>query len=138
MIHRLIFNWGRRNVEKKVRRGNLLCPNCHQDSNYTLFRISQYFTISFIPVRRLGKVGEYGLCHSCGEKFSAHFTKMTRQAMLEMIAPWQCKQCGNENKYSDTVCRHCNGLSSSAAEAPAPSESKSALRPRSAVTQYGC
>jgi hypothetical protein len=63
----IIFGWKAR--EKVIASGEFHCPMCHCLQPYQHLRVSQYFTLYFIPVFPMEKLGEYVKCQHCQGAF---------------------------------------------------------------------
>lgn len=61
--------WGSKGCEKVVDQGQFHCPRCDEPRSYTHKRVSNYFTLYFIPLFPTSTLGEYVECYSCGETY---------------------------------------------------------------------
>lgn len=104
-----IVLFGIKNVGRKLSTGIFACPQCHHDTVYTLKKVSRYFTLYFIPLIPLGKVGEIVQCHECGAEFGADILAQTPQASTASPSPWTCSRCGNINPAEYGSCLSCGG-----------------------------
>lgn len=57
--------FGTRGVTTTPERGTFHCPGCGPDCRYARKRVRRFFTLYFIPVIPLDKVGEYIECARC-------------------------------------------------------------------------
>lgn len=57
--------YGYRNRKIDVATGAFQCPRCQAQRIFKRQRIDRYFTLFFIPLFRLGRVGEYVECQTC-------------------------------------------------------------------------
>jgi len=65
----VIFIWGWRAVSLLLGTGVFHCPHCQADSEYKHLRSRRWFTVLFLPVIPLNKLGEHVLCQRCGSTF---------------------------------------------------------------------
>ncbi len=61
--------FGTRGVTTTPEKGNFNCPSCNSTRNYGLKRVRRFFTLYFIPVIPLDKVGEYVECTTCKDTY---------------------------------------------------------------------
>lgn len=61
--------FGTRGVTSTMKKGNFICPQCEQERPYKHKKVTRFFTLYFIPLIPLGKVGEYVECQSCKGTF---------------------------------------------------------------------
>ncbi len=57
--------FGTRGITSTPERGTFNCPQCASVQNYNLKRVRRFFTLYFIPVIPLDKLGEYVECPTC-------------------------------------------------------------------------
>lgn len=57
--------FGTRGITTTPERGKFYCPRCNSNQNYNLKRVRRFFTLYFIPVIPLDKLGEYVECPRC-------------------------------------------------------------------------
>jgi len=67
MLAFIIF--GTRGVRSTVKEGKFHCPQCNTDKGYKHKKVTQFFTLYFIPLIPLGNKGEYVECQSCRNTF---------------------------------------------------------------------
>ena len=67
MLAFIIF--GTRGVRSTVKEGTFFCPQCNSDKGYKHKKVTQFFTLYFIPLIPLGNKGEYVECKSCNNTF---------------------------------------------------------------------
>ena len=67
MIYLIIF--GMKGRSSKYKTGRFHCPNCDGERKYAWIRIRNWFTLFFIPIIPLNKVGEYIECEACASKY---------------------------------------------------------------------
>jgi tellurite resistance protein len=95
----IIFGW--RGVRMKQGEGMFYCPSCQRDEHYVHKTVRRFFTLYFIPIIPLDKVGEYVECSACRgtykpevldwdprrerRAFEAEFEKAVRQVMIRMM-----------------------------------------------------
>jgi hypothetical protein len=91
--------WGIRVRLKTIVEGIFFCPACGGDRNYQLKQGQRWFTIFFIPVIPLGKVGEpFAQCTACKNAYkssvletptssdlSEHLLGAVREALVSMF-----------------------------------------------------
>jgi len=65
----VIFIWGWRAVSLLLGTGFFHCPHCQADSEYKHLRSRRWFTVFFLPVIPLNKLGEHVLCQRCASTF---------------------------------------------------------------------
>lgn len=63
MVALIIF--GTRGVRSTVKEGKFFCPQCISEQRYKHKKVTQFFTLYFIPVIPLGNKGTYVECQSC-------------------------------------------------------------------------
>ena len=57
--------FGTRGVTTRPENGDFNCPSCNSTQNYSLKSVRRFFTLYFIPVIPLDKLGEYVECTTC-------------------------------------------------------------------------
>ena len=93
--------FGTRGVTSTAEKGQFNCPQCSGATDYNLKRVRRFFTLYFIPVIPLDKMGEYVECGRCqgtydpeiltydpsveGEKMEAFFFVACKQVMISML-----------------------------------------------------
>lgn len=74
MLAFIIF--GTRGSERAVDGGDAFvdtCPACHQQRHFVEYEVVRYFTLYFIPIIPMGRVGDtYMKCAGCGSAFEVH------------------------------------------------------------------
>ena len=100
---------GIKKVGRKLGVGIFACPQCRHDSPYTLKKVSRYFTLYFIPLIPLGKVGESVQCDECGTEFGTDILNQRPQEAQAFPSPWTCSRCGNVNPADHGSCVSCRG-----------------------------
>ena len=61
--------FGTRGVKTTKATGNFNCPQCEQKRDYRHRKVTQFFTLYFIPLIPLGSKGEYVECDHCKGTF---------------------------------------------------------------------
>lgn len=61
--------WGTRRREKDVATGQFYCPKCETTRTYKHKSAGMYFTIYFIPLFQVKKLGEYVVCQTCNQAY---------------------------------------------------------------------
>lgn len=64
--------FGTRGVTTTPQKGDFNCPSCNSVQNYGLKRVRRFFTLYFIPLIPLDKLGEYVECFSCKDTYKTH------------------------------------------------------------------
>jgi uncharacterized tellurite resistance protein B-like protein len=93
--------FGTRGVTTTPDTGNFFCPQCNGQTAYKLKRVRSFFTLYFIPLIPLNKLGEYVECPRCqgtydigildydpsqeNAKFEALFFVAVKQVMIGML-----------------------------------------------------
>lgn len=60
-----IIIFGTRGVRSTVKEGSFVCPQCVSNQHYKHKKVTQFFTLYFIPLIPLGNRGEYVECLRC-------------------------------------------------------------------------
>ncbi|MCB0667392.1 MAG: TerB family tellurite resistance protein [Saprospiraceae bacterium] len=61
--------FGTRGVKSTLAQGNFVCPQCATSEAYKHKKVTKFFTLYFIPVIPLGRMGEYVECQRCRGTF---------------------------------------------------------------------
>lgn len=61
--------FGTRGVKSTLAQGNFVCPQCATSEAYKHKKVTKFFTLYFIPIIPLGKMGEYVECQPCRGTF---------------------------------------------------------------------
>ncbi len=93
--------FGTRGVTTTPERGTFACPRCNGQTNFNLKRVRRFFTLYFIPVIPLDKLGEYVECAHCqgtydpeiltydpaqeNQRIEAYFFIACKQVMISML-----------------------------------------------------
>jgi zinc-ribbon family len=67
MIYFIIFGW--RAVTYSIGHGRFHCPGCQTEQSYKHRRVRRFFTLYFIPLIPLEKIGEFVECEMCRQKW---------------------------------------------------------------------
>jgi hypothetical protein len=67
----MFFILGARDREVDISAGYFLCPACGQLRRYTLKRLTRYFTLYFLPLFPIARLGETVQCQTCQRTFRA-------------------------------------------------------------------
>ncbi|MGY8770835.1 MAG: zinc-ribbon domain-containing protein [Pirellulales bacterium] len=99
--------WGSTSKDKVLGEGTFFCPSCRGNANFDHHRVSQYFTLYFIPLFQTSNLGEYIECHSCSGQFDPAVTEIPRDQIEALIQPCDCANCGNSNPSEYSECLSC-------------------------------
>lgn len=61
--------FGTRGVKSTMKEGKFNCPQCETDRHFKHKKVTRFFTLYFIPLIPLGKVGEFVECQACKGTF---------------------------------------------------------------------
>ncbi|MBN2554517.1 MAG: zinc-ribbon domain-containing protein [Anaerolineales bacterium] len=61
---------GMKGREKEIGSGTFYCPVCEASRRYTRYEVGRYFTLFFIPLFRISRMGEHIRCGICGRRFN--------------------------------------------------------------------
>ena len=67
MLAFIIF--GTRGIRSTIKEGQFACPQCASQQPYKHKKVTQFFTLYFIPLIPLGKKGDYIECQKCRNTF---------------------------------------------------------------------
>lgn len=67
----VVIIFGTRGVTTTPDRGEFFCPSCGSSQPYALKRVRRFFTLYFLPLIPLEKLGEYIRCDTCSGEFEA-------------------------------------------------------------------
>jgi len=62
--------FGTRGITTTPDRGQFHCPSCESAQDYLLKRVRRFFTLYFIPLIPLNKLGEYVECSHCKDTYN--------------------------------------------------------------------
>jgi rubrerythrin len=99
--------WGSKAREKTVKSGAFFCPECQTQRGYNHIRVSQYFTLYFIPLFATSFLGEYVRCGWCNSQYKPGVLDLSREQILAATAPWPCPSCNNKNPGNQRKCLSC-------------------------------
>jgi uncharacterized tellurite resistance protein B-like protein len=74
MLGFIIF--GTRGVRSTVEQGQFYCPQCDGQKPYKLKKVTQFFTLYFIPLIPLGSKGKYVECQNCKNTYIERILEM--------------------------------------------------------------
>lgn len=77
--------FGTRGVTTTPERGDFFCPSCHGNKQYGLKRVRRFFTLYFIPVIPLDKLGEYVECLTCKDTFKPVVLEYNPEANQQQV-----------------------------------------------------
>ncbi len=78
--------WGFRGRQKTVDKGTFFCPKCNDVRPYKRKRAGRYFTLYWIPIFRVHKLGEYIECQVCKSQFDPSILQAGSQDSLRLVA----------------------------------------------------
>lgn len=61
--------FGTRGITTTPEKGDFHCPSCDATQKYGLKRVRRFFTLYFIPLIPLNKLGEYVECVTCKDTY---------------------------------------------------------------------
>lgn len=79
--------FGTRGVNMTKDKGSMYCPRCGPNSNYKLINVRRFFTLYFIPLIPLDKLGEFVECQGCKGSYDPeilHYDPEKQQQEFEM------------------------------------------------------
>jgi len=74
MLGLIIF--GSRAITSEQARGEFLCPRCGPGQSYVHKSVRRFFTLYFIPLIPLNRVGEYIECQTCAGTFKVEVLRL--------------------------------------------------------------
>ncbi|MDG2440763.1 MAG: TerB family tellurite resistance protein [Crocinitomicaceae bacterium] len=77
MLGFIIF--GTRGVRSNVQEGQFYCPQCDGQTRFKQKKVTQFFTLYFIPLIPLGNKGTYVECQSCRNTFIDRILEMHQE-----------------------------------------------------------
>jgi zinc-ribbon family len=78
--------WGSKGREKELSQGQFFCPKCKDERPYKHKRVSKYFTLYFIPLFEIQKLGEVVECQVCKSGFDPKILEPGNQVMFKVIS----------------------------------------------------
>jgi hypothetical protein len=99
--------WGSTGREKTISKGEFYCPACRGHAPYLHRKVSRYFTLYFIPLFPMEKLGEYVHCKQCNNQFGPQVLQLTEAQVEAMLQPWTCPACHNSNPPDHAECLGC-------------------------------
>ncbi len=61
--------FGTRGVNSTMESGVFNCPQCESEEDYDYKKVTRFFTLYFIPLIPMGKIGEFVECQNCKSTF---------------------------------------------------------------------
>jgi zinc-ribbon family/Tellurite resistance protein TerB len=83
----LLIIWGLRVFFRTISEGVFHCRNCGGDRQYRLRSGRRWFTVFFIPVIPLNKVGEHVQCQTCKTRYVVDVLKLPTAAEMQAALP---------------------------------------------------
>lgn len=83
----MLLIWGLRVFFHTVSEGVFHCRNCGGDRQYRLRSGRRFFTLFFIPVIPLTKVGEHVQCQTCKTRYVVDVLKLPTAAQMQTALP---------------------------------------------------
>ena len=83
----MLLIWGLRVFFHTVSQGVFHCRNCGGDRRYRLRSGRRFFTLFFIPVIPLTKVGEHVQCQTCKTRYVVDVLKLPTAAQMQAALP---------------------------------------------------
>lgn len=74
MLALIIF--GTRGVRSTIKEGQFFCPQCNGKTRYKHKKVTQFFTLYFIPLIPLGNKGQYVECQRCRNTYIERILQM--------------------------------------------------------------
>lgn len=103
----MLIVFGARVRQKVVDEGQYLCPQCGGERPCRRIEVARYFTLFWIPVCRVEKLGEFGVCEACQTAF-----EMVDDADLYdesgALETWKCPGCAHSNPNNTYRCANCH------------------------------
>ena len=72
--------------EKELSQGQFFCPKCNLLRAYKHKRVSEMFTLYFIPLFETKNLGEAVECQICKNGFDPQVLESTHQGMFKLVA----------------------------------------------------
>ena len=89
--------WGWRGVNITGNRGTFFCPSCQAERPYAQKTVRRFFTLYFIPIIPLDKVGELVECSQCRKQYRpevlSHDPRRAAKALSDAFAVAVKKAC---------------------------------------------
>jgi len=134
----IIFGW--RGVTFSAGSGSFFCPSCADQRDFDKKSVRQFFTLYFIPIIPLQKLGEYVQCRSCRKQFrpevlgfdprqaQADFNQSVVETLRKTIAfaaaidssPTRARLEAAESYYNEVVGKLLPGSAPPSVETRAP------------------
>lgn len=92
--------FGTRGVPFTIKSGDFHCPQCNRSETFRHRKVTEFFTLYFIPLIPLGSAGEYVECNTCkgtfvprileentsgNEEFMAIYEKAIRHSLVKIM-----------------------------------------------------
>ncbi len=78
--------WGFRPRQKTVDKGTFFCPRCNDLRPYRRKRSGRYFTLYWVPIFRVRKLGDYVECQVCKSQYDPGILQSGTQHSLQLVA----------------------------------------------------
>ena len=95
---------GTKAKETVIGTGDFKCPVCFSQTSYVRKRFDQYFTLFFIPLFKLGTLGEHTECLSC----HSIIQDKSQHVIEEPEKMWECPNCKAQNPNTTYTCQNCH------------------------------
>src|SRR3984957_15850976 len=83
----LLIIWGLRVFYRTTGQGVFHCRRCGGDRNYRLRSGRRFFTVFFIPIIPLNKVGEHVQCATCKTRYVMDALSLPTSAQMQAALP---------------------------------------------------
>ncbi len=77
--------FGTRGITSTADEGTFHCPECEGKQDYKLKRVRRFFTLFFIPLIPLDKLGEYVECNNCGSTYNTKILNYDPEAEAKAL-----------------------------------------------------
>jgi uncharacterized tellurite resistance protein B-like protein len=81
--------FGTRGVNSTIKSGDFHCPQCNRSEAYRHIKVTNFFTLYFIPLIPLGNAGEYVECSICKGTFVTRVLEETSSNKEEFMAIYE-------------------------------------------------
>lgn len=75
--------FGTRGVNSTMEQGHFNCPQCEAQKPYKHKKVTRFFTLYFIPLIPLGKIGEFVECQQCRGTFIPNVLKYQKDSSAD-------------------------------------------------------